>query len=67
MKTSAKDEDECLTASIPYAGKKAYGLSRSGSYAAAERGDIPTIEVGPKLKRVPMSWLRRLRDGEEHR
>ena len=32
-------------------------LSRGGTYAAAERGDIPTIQLG-RLKRVPTAWLR---------
>ena len=27
--------------SVPAAGKKYWGLSRNGSYAAAQRGDIP--------------------------
>jgi hypothetical protein len=41
------------TLSIPEAGAKYYGLSKNGSYAAAERGDIPYIEIG-RLKRVPV-------------
>jgi hypothetical protein len=45
--------DESLTISVPEAGRRYFGLSRNGSYAAAERGDIPTIQVG-RLKRVPV-------------
>jgi hypothetical protein len=45
--------DEKLTISVPEAGKIYYGLSRNGSYAAAARGEIPTIRVG-RLKRVPV-------------
>ena len=43
----------------PVAGK-ALGLKRGATYGAAEaeRGDIPTTDVG-HLKRVPSSWLRR--------
>jgi hypothetical protein len=41
------------TLSIPAAGRKYYGLGRSASYEAADRGDIPTIRVGKKLRRVP--------------
>jgi hypothetical protein len=41
-----------LTMSVPDAGWKYFGLSRKGSYAAAARGEIPTIKVG-RLLRVP--------------
>jgi hypothetical protein len=47
--------------SIPEAGKKYYGLSRNGSYAAAERGEIPFIGVG-RLKRVPVVAMERKMD-----
>lgn len=39
--------------SVPEAGQIYYGLSRNGSYSAAERGDIPTVRVGRLLK-VPV-------------
>jgi hypothetical protein len=45
-----------LTISVPDAGKKYFGLSRNASYAAAARGDIPTIRIG-KLLRVPVRAL----------
>jgi excisionase family DNA binding protein len=35
------------------------GLSKSSVYAAAERGDIPTIRVGRRLL-VPTATLRRM-------
>jgi hypothetical protein len=41
---------------VPEAGKLYFGLSRCASYAAAERGDIPTIKIG-KLLRVPVRAL----------
>jgi hypothetical protein len=44
------------TLSVPEAGKLYYGLSRNSSYAAAERGDIPTIKIG-RLLRVPVVAL----------
>ena len=47
-----------ITLSVPEAGKRYYGLSRNGSYAAAKRGDLPVIEVG-KLRRVPIKVLER--------
>ena len=49
------------TISVPEAGKKYFGLSRDGSYRAAERGDIPTIRVG-RLLRVPVRALERMLD-----
>ena len=42
-----------LTITVPEAGKRYFNLSRGASYAAAERGDIPTIRVG-RLLRVPV-------------
>jgi hypothetical protein len=45
-----------LTMSVPEAGAKYFGLSKNGSYEAAERGDIPTIKVG-KLLRVPVKAM----------
>ena len=55
---------ECLTMSVPQAGKKYYGLSRNGSYEAAKRGEIPTIKVG-RLVRVPVRAMERIMDGAE--
>ena len=56
-------KDAPLTMSVPEAGKKYFGLSRNGSYDAADRGDIPTIRVG-KLRRVPVRLMERMLDGE---
>ena len=50
-----------LTMSVPEAGKKYFGLSRNGAYAAADRGDLPTIRVG-RLLRVPVRALERMLD-----
>jgi hypothetical protein len=44
------------TMSVPEAGRDYYGLGRNTSYAAAKRGDIPTIRIG-KLLRVPVRAL----------
>ena len=55
---------EILTISVPEAGQKYFGLSRNGSYAEAERGEIPTIKIG-RLKRVPVRAMERLFDGVE--
>lgn len=44
------------TITVPAAGKRYFGLSRNAAYAAAKRGDIPTIRFG-KLLRVPVLAL----------
>jgi hypothetical protein len=48
-----------LTISVPAAGKRLAGLSRNGSYAAAARGEIPTIQIG-RLLRVPVRALEQM-------
>ncbi len=44
------------TLTIPEAGKLYFGLCRNAAYAAAKRGDLPTIRIG-KLLRVPVRAL----------
>jgi hypothetical protein len=44
-------EDKRLVLDVPEAGAM-LGLNRNASYAAAKRGDIPTIRIG-KLIKVP--------------
>ena len=34
---------------VPEAGEKYFGLGRNASYAAAARGEIPTIRVGARI------------------
>jgi hypothetical protein len=48
--------DAPMTISVPEAGKSYFGLSRNAAYAAAKRGDLPTIKIG-KLLRVPVRTL----------
>jgi hypothetical protein len=50
-----------LTLSVPEAGKKYFGLSRNGSYDAANRGDVPVIRIG-RLRRVPVRALEAMLD-----
>jgi excisionase family DNA binding protein len=52
------DDEACKTLSVPEAGARYFGLSRNGSYAAAKRGEIPTVQVGKKL-RVPRALMER--------
>jgi hypothetical protein len=54
-------DDTPLTLSVPEAGKRYFSLSRNAAYAAAERGDIPTVKVG-RLLRVPVRAMERLLD-----
>jgi hypothetical protein len=55
------DETE-KTISVPEAGRRYFGLSRNGSYGAAERGELPTIRIG-RLLRVPVRALEKMLDG----
>jgi hypothetical protein len=55
------NEDGSLTMSVPEAGRKYFGLSRNGSYDAANRGEIPVIKVG-RLKRVPVRLMEQMLD-----
>jgi helix-turn-helix protein len=54
-------KDAPLTMTVPEAGRKYFGLSRNGSYDAANRGEIPVIQIG-RLKRVPVRALERMLD-----
>jgi excisionase family DNA binding protein len=55
------NNDECLTYSIPQAGRL-LGFGRNASYEAARRGELPTIRFGRKI-RVPKAGVQRLLDG----
>lgn len=64
MKTKSEltETEEPLTYSIPFAGFLA-GLGKNASYAAARRGEIPTLKLGAK-RRVPgAKWRRILAEG----
>ncbi len=50
---------EAKTLSVPEAGKQYFGLARNAAYAAANRGQIPTIRIGGRL-RVPIIALERM-------
>jgi len=52
---------DAQTLSVPEAGRHYYDLSKNASYAAAKRGDIPTIRVG-RLLRVPVVAMERRLD-----
>jgi hypothetical protein len=48
------------TMSVPAAGKKYFGLGRNASYAAAARGEIPTIQIGSRIFAVVAALDRKL-------
>jgi hypothetical protein len=48
-----------ITISVPEAGRRYFGLCRNSSYAAADRGEIPTIKIGRLLK-VPVKALEQM-------
>jgi hypothetical protein len=52
---------EPLTLAVPEAGRRYFGMSRNASYAAAARGEIPTIKIG-RLLRVPVRALEAMLD-----
>ena len=59
---SVIDESKKLVADLWPETGQALGLSRNATYEAARRGEIPTVQFG-RLKKVPMSFYRQLRDG----
>jgi hypothetical protein len=52
-------DDTPKTISIPEAGRRYFGLSRNGSYDAADRGEIPFLRIG-RLKRVPVQLMEKM-------
>ena len=68
LRDAEMNDEAPLTITVPEAGKRYFNLSRDASYAAAQRGDIPTIRVG-RLLRVPVRAMERLLDtaGERER
>src|SRR5262245_60545591 len=55
------------TLSVPEAGETYFGLGRAGSYAAANRGDLPTIRVGRRLRVSVVALERMLQEARPHR
>ena len=58
---TANETDTPLTISVPEAGKRYFNLGRNSAYAAAERGDLPTVRIG-RLLRVPVRALEQMLD-----
>jgi hypothetical protein len=53
--------DEPKTLSVPEAGRSYFDLGRNAAYAAAARGEIPTVRIG-RLLRVPVRALEQMLD-----
>jgi hypothetical protein len=53
--------NENLTMTVPQAGKTYFDLCRAASYAAAARGELPTIRIG-RLLRVPVRAMEQMLD-----
>jgi excisionase family DNA binding protein len=56
------ESDDKLVYTVPEAGERA-GLGKNASYAAARRGEIPTLRLGGLL-RVPKKKWDRILAGE---
>jgi hypothetical protein len=59
QKARAPSAEFPLTLTVPEAGRRYFNMSRNASYAAAERGEIPTVRIG-KLLRVPVRAMEAL-------
>lgn len=51
--------EDCPTLDVVTAGRLFFGLSRTGSYEAVARGDIPTVKVRGR-KYVPVAAVRQM-------
>jgi hypothetical protein len=58
-KTEKRQAEPPKTLSVPEAGARYFDLQRAAAYAAARRGELPTIRLGHKL-RVPVVALERM-------
>jgi hypothetical protein len=65
-KRDKPDNNAPLTITVPEAGWRYFGLNRNASYAAAQRGEIPTVRIG-RLLRVPVRAMERLLDAAGRR
>ena len=61
---SRMSESKEWTLPVPTAGKRYFGLGRSASYAAADRGEIPVVRIG-RLLRVPVRAIEKMLDQVE--
>jgi excisionase family DNA binding protein len=55
------ESNDQWTLTVPEAGQKYFGLSRNAAYAAAARGELPTVRIG-RLLRVPVKAVERMLD-----
>ena len=65
MKSKETAPADEWTISVPEAGRRYFGIGPYASYAAANAGQIPVIQVG-RFKRVPVAVMERmLTEGRE--
>jgi hypothetical protein len=65
MSTKSEADIEPLLVPIwPDAGVALGYKTRTAAYAAAARGDIVTVPLGKKLRRVPKRWIDRKTSGD---
>jgi len=50
MRKKSAANEVPYTESVPELGRRLLGLGRQSSYAAARRGEIPTVRIGGKLR-----------------
>jgi len=58
---AAREDHAKKTVSVPETDRLYFNLTRNASYAAAKRGDIPTIKIGGRVL-VPIAALNRMLD-----
>jgi hypothetical protein len=58
-------QEEIWTMSVPEAGRKYFGVGRNRAYAMANEGIIPTVDVGPRLKRALVRVIERKLAGDK--
>ena len=63
-KTKREVERDVKTLDVPTAGKRYFNLSPGGSYAAAARGDIPTVRIGRRIRSPIIALERMLADAK---
>ncbi len=61
MTAKSPEKEECLTLTVPEAGRL-LGLGRNLAYEAAHRGEIPVLKIGHRIV-VPRAAFMRMLEG----
>jgi hypothetical protein len=62
LRRDEMEQDTKPTMPVPEAGRKYFGLGRNASYAAAARGEIPTIKIGARIFAVVAALEQKLEE-----